>query len=95
MIKIVDYREFLNVLENSSDVTLMDEPYIKELQQCRESHDVSCCGSASNKLKNCNLKLHAILDEAATNEHKLRDRIKCAFGGSDVEFHLSNKFIII
>tara|TARA_R110002051_G_scaffold106091_3_gene179191 strand:+ start:720 stop:1013 length:294 start_codon:yes stop_codon:yes gene_type:complete len=94
-LQIIDYREFLNVLENQGEVDLGTEPYVKELQECQESHSASCCGSKTAMLKNCNLKLYAILDEALTSRHDLRDKIKKAFGGQEVTFDLSGKKIIL
>lgn len=94
-LQVVNYREFLNVLENQGDVIFTEEPYIKELEECRDSHDASCCSSGESMLKNCNLKLYSLLDEALTNRHDLRDKIKKAFGDQEVTFTLLGKTLTI
>ena len=93
MLHILDYREFLNVLENQSDIKILEEPLIKDLIQCRDGHDSGCCKTAAKFSKTCNVKLYSLIDEYKTNSPDMTARLKTAFGHQDVKFELSDQQI--
>jgi uncharacterized protein YpiB (UPF0302 family) len=91
MINISNYIEFLNVIDNQATIDMTEVAYIKELKECQESQNRSCCAQKSVISKNCNEKLYSIIDEAITNDPDLRSKIKQAFDGAEISFNLQGK----
>lgn len=93
MIKVVNYRQFIQFLRNEGTQELLDNGYVKDLIKCMESEDRACCSKRAAITKNCNHMLISIINEALANDESLHSQLADMFGESGACFELEGKTV--
>lgn len=91
MIKIVNYRQFIEFIKNEGTKEILDNGYVKDLIKCMESENHACCTKKAAITKNCNHLLLSIVDEAISNDPPLRSHLLNMFGETGATFILEGK----